>query len=95
MPMDFPRILALGTAGSGNTLPIESEFYHSGLAVAAIWGSLIFRSSRKKKPSEIADAGVCQGTKAAERGILVARRKFFAFALDHDNKRVTSLPFDD
>src|SRR5258708_13383824 len=70
-------------------LPIESEFYHSGLAVAAIRG-LAHLSQLAGKEAEAKSLTVefAKEQKQLNEAFWSPEKKFFAFAVDRENKRV-------
>jgi glycogen debranching enzyme len=87
----FPKNLGVGHGWieGGPMLPIESEFYHSGLAVAAIRG-LAHLSQLTGKESEAKSLmqEFAKEQKQLNEAFWSPDRKFFAFAMDRDNKRV-------
>jgi len=70
-------------------LPIESEFYHSGLAVAAIRGlAHLSQLTGKEAEAKSLTEEFAKQQKQLNEAFWSPEKKFFAFALDRDNKRV-------
>ncbi len=87
----FPKNFGVGHGWieGGPMLPIESEFYHSGLAVAAIRGlahlsQLMGQDAEAKSLTQEFEKEQQQLNEA----FWSPEKKFFAFAVDRDNKRV-------
>jgi glycogen debranching enzyme len=87
----FPKNFGVGHGWieGGPMLPIESEFYHSGLAVAAIRGlahlsQLTGKETEAKSLTEVFE----KEQKQLNEAFWSPEKKFFEFALDRDNKRV-------
>jgi glycogen debranching enzyme len=87
----FPKNFGVGHGWieGGPMLPIESEFYHSGLAVAAIRGlaHLSQLTAKEVEAKSLADE-FAKEQKQLNEAFWSPEKKFFAFALDRDNKRV-------
>lgn len=87
----FPKNFGVGHGWieGGPMLPIESEFYHSGLAVAAI-RALAHLSLLTGKGAEV--KSLTQEFEKEQKQLNEAfwspEKKFFAFAVDQENKRV-------
>jgi glycogen debranching enzyme len=87
----FPKNFGVGHGWieGGPMLPIESEFYHSGLAVAAIRG-LAHLSQLTEKEAEA--KSLMQEFEKEQKQLNEAfwspEKKFFAFAVDRESKRV-------
>lgn len=87
----FPKNFGVGHGWieGGPLLPIESEFYHSGLAVAAIRGlAHLSQLTGKETGAKSLMQEFAKEQKQLNEAFWSPERKFFAFALDRDNKRV-------
>jgi glycogen debranching enzyme len=87
----FPKNFGVGHGWieGGPMLPIESEFYHSGLAVAAI-RALAHLSQLTGKEAEAKSLTLEfeKEQKQLNEAFWSPEKKFFAFAVDRENKRV-------
>src|SRR5882757_1194830 len=87
----FPKNFGVGHGWveGGPLLPIESEFYQSGAAVAAIraLAHLSELTGRIAEAKSLADE-FAKARKQLNEAFWSSERKFFAFALDRENKRV-------
>lgn len=87
----FPRNFGVGHGWieGGPLLPIESEFYHSGLAVAAI-RALAHLSELTGKDAEAKSLKeeFAKEQKQLNEAFWSPEKKMFAFAMDRENKRV-------
>ena len=78
-----------GWIEGGPMLPIESEFYHSGLAVAAIRGlAHLSRLTGKEAEAKSLTEELAKEQKQLNEAFWSPEKKFFAFAVDRENKRV-------
>jgi len=87
----FPKNFGVGHGWieGGPMLPIESEFYHSGLAVAAIRGlAHLSQLAGKETDAKSLMQESAKEQKQINEAFWSPEKKFFAFALDRDNKRV-------
>jgi glycogen debranching enzyme len=87
----FPKNFGVGHGWieGGPMLPIESEFYHSGLAVAAIRGlAHLSQLTGKETEAKSLTQEFAREQKQLNEAFWSPDKKFFAFALDRDNKRV-------
>jgi len=87
----FPKNFGVGHGWieGGPMLPIESEFYHSGLAVAAIRGlAHLSQLAGKETDAKSLMQESAKEQKHLNEAFWSPEKKFFAFALDRDNKRV-------
>jgi glycogen debranching enzyme len=87
----FPKNFGVGHGWieGGPMLPIESEFYHSGLAVAAIRGlAHLSQLTGKETEAKSLTEEFEKEQKQLNEAFWSPEKKFFAFALDRDNKRV-------
>ncbi len=87
----FPKNLGVGHGWieGGPMLPIESEFYQSGLAVAAIRGlAHLSQLTGKEAEAKPLTEEFAKEQKQLNETFWSPEKKFFAFALDRDNKRV-------
>jgi hypothetical protein len=87
----FPKNFGVGHGWieGGPLLPIESEFYHSGLAVAAIRGlAHLSQLAGKEAEAKSLNEEFAKEQKQLNQAFWSPEKKFFAFALDRDNKRV-------
>jgi len=87
----FPKNFGVGHGWieGGPMLPIESEFYHSGLAVAAIRGlSHLSRLTGKEAQAKSLTEEFEKEQKQLNDAFWSPEKRFFAFALDRDSKRV-------
>jgi len=87
----FPKNFGVGHGWveGGPLLPIESEFYQSGAAVAATraLAHLSELTGRVAEAKPLADE-FAKARKQLNEAFWSPERKFFAFALDRENKRV-------
>jgi glycogen debranching enzyme len=78
-----------GWIEGGPMLPIESEFYQSGLAVAAIRGlAHLSQLTGKEAEAKSLTEKFAKEQKQLNNAFWSFDKKFFAFAVDRDNKRV-------
>jgi hypothetical protein len=87
----FPKNFGVGHGWieGGPMLPIESEFYHSGLAVAAIRGMAhLSRLTGREGEAKSLTQEFEKEQKQLNEAFWSSEKKFFAFAVDRDNKRV-------
>ncbi len=87
----FPKNFGVGHGWieGGPMLPIESEFYHSGLAVAAIRGlAHLSQLTGKEAEAKSLTQEFAKEQKQLNEAFWSPEKTFFAFALDRDNKRV-------
>jgi len=87
----FPKNFGVGHGWieGGPMLPIESEFYHSGLAVAAIRGlAHLSQLTGKEAEAKSLTQEFEKEQKQLNEAFWSPEKKFFAFAVDRDNKRV-------
>jgi len=78
-----------GWIEGGPMLPIESEFYQSGLAVAAIRGlAHLSQLTGKEAEAKSLMEKFAKEQKQLNNAFWSFDKKFFAFAVDRDNKRV-------
>jgi glycogen debranching enzyme len=87
----FPKNYGIGHGWieGGPMLPIESEFYQSGLAVAAIRGlAHLSRLTGKEAEAKSLTEEFAKEQKQLNEAFWSPEKKFFAFAVDRENKRV-------
>ncbi len=87
----FPKNYGIGHGWieGGPMLPIESEFYHSGLAVAAIRGlAHLSQLTGKEAEAKSLTEEFAKEQKQLNEAFWSPEKKFFAFAVDRENKRV-------
>jgi glycogen debranching enzyme len=87
----FPKNFGVGHGWieGGPMLPIESEFYHSGLAVAAIRGlAHLSQLTGKEAEAKSLIQEFEKEQKQLNEAFWSPEKKFFAFAVDRENKRV-------
>jgi hypothetical protein len=87
----FPKNFGVGHGWieGGPMLPIESEFYHSGLAAAAIRGlAHLSQLTGKEAEAKSLTQEFAKQQKQLNEAFWSPGKKFFAFAVDRDSKRV-------
>jgi glycogen debranching enzyme len=87
----FPKNFGIGHGWieGGPLLPIESEFYQSGLAVAAIRAlAHLSELTGKNDEAKSLNEEFAKEQKQLNEAFWSPEKKIFAFAMDRDNKRV-------